>query len=923
MTSQESAPNLTVQAEEPLEGLLLEDKSKFKTCSQIGFYRRQKLLHPDQSPYLAQLDTLKMENGIATLNILHQRTKVPLQLQVIAVEGNIVRLKIKELSPLKPRYEVPDVLVKEPTTGRFNILLQETETVVLEHPSGTSKVHIHSQPFSIMVTQEDEALFGINSQGFLYFEHLRLPPEKREPAETDTKVQSDKSEDVFGLWKEKFGDFVDVKAHGPSSVGLDFTLYGFENVYGLPEHADIHCLKDTGENEAYRLYNLDVFGYRVFDKMGTYGSVPLLLAHKPSYTCGIFWLNASETLVEINSKAALQSQLQSNSPDIRKQKAVPKMDIRWMSESGIVDVFLLLGPMPQNVFNQYAQLTGTQILPPLFSLGYHQCRWNYEDEADVEAVDSGFDEHNIPYDVIWLDIEHTDGKRYFTWDPDRFPGPVKMQKKLREKRRKLVVISDPHIKVDPNYTLYAEAKERGYFVKDREIQNFEGSCWPGVSSYIDFTNPAAREWYSSQFSLEKYKNATDILFVWNDMNEPSVFDAPEMTMPKDAVHHQGWEHRDLHNLYGFYQMLYSQQMSTSDGLIQRSGGKERPFVLTRSFFAGSQRYGAVWTGDNKAEWEYLKISVPMLLSLSVTGIAFCGADVGGFVGDPDPELLVRWYQAGSFQPFFRGHAMQGTKRREPWLFGEENTLLIRKAIKERYTLLPYWYLLFYRAYRKAELVMRPLWVEFSKYQDAFALESQYMLGNALLVAPVLDSGVKSIDVLFPGAGEYWYDFRTYMLVKGPHRQKMAVTLEEIPVFQRGGSIIPMRTAVGKSTAWMGSSPYELHVALDRKGLAVGELYVDDGYSLQYLHEHMYSHRRFTFSRNVLSSSSADKEGRYAVDCILEKVYIIGLKKSPSKVTAHCSGGKKPMEFTYNNQLCLLSLENLSLQVCADWEIHIV
>ncbi|PIO38135.1 hypothetical protein AB205_0094650, partial [Aquarana catesbeiana] len=154
------------------------------------------------------------------------------------------------------------------------------------------------------------------------------------------------------------------------------------------------------------------------------------------------------------------------------------MDIRWMSESGIVDVFLLLGPMPQNVFNQYAQLTGTQILPPLFSLGYHQCRWNYEDEADVEAVDSGFDEHNIPYDVFWLDIEHTDGKRYFTWDPDRFPDPVKMQNKLREKRRKLVVISDPHIKVDPNYTLYAEANERGYFVKDREMQNFEGSCWP-------------------------------------------------------------------------------------------------------------------------------------------------------------------------------------------------------------------------------------------------------------------------------------------------------------------------------------------------------------------------------------------------------------------------------------------------------------
>ncbi|CAJ0920474.1 unnamed protein product [Ranitomeya imitator] len=199
-------------------------------------------------------------------------------------------------------------------------------------------------------------------------------------------------------------------------------------------------------------------------------------------------------------------------------------------------------------------ISGTQMFPPLFSLGYHQCRWNYEDEADVEAVDSGFDDNNIPYDVIWLDIEHTDGKRYFTWDPETFPNPVKMQERLQEKRRKLVVISDPHIKVDPKYPIYKEAKEKGYFVKNVIGQDFEGNCWPGVSSYLDFTNPAVREWYSSQFSFDKYKDSTDVLFIWNDMNEPSVFESPEGTMPKDAVHHQGWDHRDLHNLYGFYQV---------------------------------------------------------------------------------------------------------------------------------------------------------------------------------------------------------------------------------------------------------------------------------------------------------------------------------------------------------------------------------
>ncbi|XP_075048690.1 neutral alpha-glucosidase C [Mixophyes fleayi] len=917
MSSQESAAPQGSESNDPLAGVFLEDKNKFKTCSQIGFYRRQKLFRPDQSPYLAQLSTLKVEKGIVTFNIIHQETKVTLQVQVIAIEGKILRLKINDVLPLKHRFEVPDVLVKEPTTEWLNISQQETGSVVLECPSASSKVHITAQPFSILITQEGKALIGVNSQGLLYFDHLPSPPPRSELGEKDTEVPHHSSEDVFGLWKEEFENDLDINLNG-LSVGLDFTLHGFEYVYGLPEHADTHQLKTTGENEAYRLYNLDVFGYPIYDKMGIYGSVPLLLAHKPLHTCGIFWLNASDTLVEIHSKADLQSHLRTAAPDIRKLRAVPNVDVRWMSESGIVDVFLLLGPTPLDVFKQYVQLTGSQTFPPRFSLGYHQCRWNYEDEADVEAVDSGFDEHNIPYDVIWLDIEHTDGKRYFTWDQERFPNPVKMQEKLREKRRKLVVISDPHIKVDPNYILYTEAKEKEYFVKDRNGRDYEGSCWPGVSNYLDFTNPDAREWYSSQFSLDKYKNSTDILFVWNDMNEPAVFKSPEGTMPKHAVHHQGWKHRDVHNLYGFYQ-----QMSTSEGLIRRSGGKERPFVLTRSFFAGSQRYGAVWTGDNKAEWGYLKISVPMLLTLSVTGISFCGADVGGFVGDPDPELIVRWYQAGSFQPFFRGHAMQDTKRREPWLFGDDNCRLIRRAIEERYTLLPYWYMLFYRTHLFAEPVMRPLWVEFPKCPDAFEVENQYMLGNALLVAPVLDPGVTSIDVFFPGPGEYWYNYRKYKRVKGSQRQKVDVTLEEIPVYQRGGSIISLHSVTGKSTGWMDGSPYRLQVALDNKGSAVGELYIDDGHSLKYLHEHMFSYRRFTFARNVLYSRSADNLGRYPVDSILEKVHVMGIKRSPTEVTVHSTGGeRRKVNFSYNKGLCFLCLENLSLGVCSDWEIHI-
>ncbi|XP_063295320.1 neutral alpha-glucosidase C [Pelobates fuscus] len=915
MSSMESAP-LPPQASEAddiIQGVLTENKSKFKTPNQIGFYRRQKLLLPGQSLYHAQLDTFKIDDAGASLKIIHQDTNVPYQLQVIALKGGIVRLKIKEFSPLKTRYEVSDVLIKETATERFSVSKQESDNVVLDYQNGLYKLHIAAHPFSVTVTQEEKALLSINSQGLLYFESGVSSPPGSVATEGDIDAPQDSSKEEFGLWKEESGD------RSLTSVGLDFSLHGFEHVYGIPEHADTHRLQDCGDSEVYRLYNLDVFGYSVCNKMGIYGSVPLLLAHKPSHTCGIFWLNSSETMVETHYKAALQTEFSQAAPVTRKKKAVPMVDVRWMSESGIVDVFLLLGPAPQDVFNQYAQLTGTQAFPTRFSLGYHQCRWNYEDEADVEAVDSGFDEHHIPYDVIWLDIEHTDGKRYFTWDPVKFSDPLQMQKKLQEKKRKLVVISDPHIKVDPNYSLYAEAKEKGFFVKDRNGEDFVGTCWPGSSSYLDFTNPAVRDWYSSQFALDAYKGSTDALFVWNDMNEPSVFESPEMTMPKYAVHHLSWEHRDVHNLYGFYQ-----QMSTSEGLIRRSGGQERPFVLTRSFFAGSQRYGAVWTGDNKAEWEYLKISIPMLLSLSVAGISFCGADIGGFVGDPEPELLVRWYQAGSFQPFFRAHAIRDSKRREPWLFGEGNTLLIRNSIEERYTLLPYLYLLFYRAHVSAELVMRPFWVEFPKNPETFGVETQYMLGSALMVAPVLVPGVSSLDVLFPGPKELWYNFRNYKCIKGQRKQKVGVTLDEIPVYQRGGSIIPMHTAVGKSTGWMEETPYKLHVALNSKGSASGELYVDDGHSFKYQHDRMFIYRHFTFQKNVLSCKSAKNTGHFSRECILKKVLVMGLKKMPSEVNIISPGKEKTqVTFTYSHKLGLLTMESLSLDASADWEIHIV
>uniref|UniRef100_A0AAR2JHA8 Glycoside hydrolase family 31 N-terminal domain-containing protein n=1 Tax=Pygocentrus nattereri TaxID=42514 RepID=A0AAR2JHA8_PYGNA len=645
----------------------------------------------------------------------------------------------------------------------------------------------------------------------------------------DSLISQDE-EDPLGLWQENFKQFRDIKANGPSSVGIDLSLHGFTNVYGLPEHADSLRLKDTSGSEPYRLYNLDVFGYKINRRLGLYGSVPLLVAHKPDRTLGVFWLNASETLVDLQYSNHEEGD---NGPTVKWSRLSPETNVSWVSESGQIDCFLLLGPSPAQVFSQYAQLTGYQALPPLFSLGYHQCRWSYDDEEDVKSVDAGFDLHAIPYDVIWLDIDHTERKRYFTWDSKLFPNPIDMQLHLQRKKRKLVVINDPHIKADPHWPFFFAARDGHHFVNDRDGNVYYGTCWPGNSCYLDFSSSRTRSWYASQFSFDKYKGSTESLFVWNDMNEPSVFNGPEQTMPKDAVHCGGWEHRDLHNLYGFFQ-----HMATVEGLITRSGGLERPFVLSRSFFAGSQRMGAIWTGDNIATWEYLKISIPMLLSLSITGIHFSGADVGGFWQDPDPELLVRWYQAGALQPFFRGHSAKQTKRREPWLFGDTVTSAVRSAIQQRYYLLPYWYTLFHLAHTSA---LPPLWVEFPKETETFIMDNQYMIGSALLACPVTDPGVTEVKVFLPGSDEVSLKFY------GGGTLTLPVTLETVPLFQRGGTVVSRRTGCGSCTAELQLHPFTLTVALASEGNAEGMLYLDDGHSFNYRDKKQFSLRTFTFS----------------------------------------------------------------------------
>ncbi|KAK8958859.1 hypothetical protein KSP40_PGU017840 [Platanthera guangdongensis] len=847
-------------------------KDEFRNCDQTPFCKRARSRTPHSLPHFTLSDP-SISDGHLTARLLQSISSSdndsaagdaprPLLLRLSVYQGGILRLKIDEdhsdpSAPSKKRFEVPDVVLPDFEDRRLwlsrfsfsddgstsSVYLSEDFEAILRH-----------NPFEVQVRRKgsNDPSISLNSHGLFDFEQLR---EKKE------------GED----WEERFRGHTDSRPYGPQSISFDVSFHGAEFVYGIPEHASnslaLRPTRGPGveHSEPYRLFNLDVFEYIHDSPFGIYGSIPFMLSHGVKSSSGFFWLNAAEMQIDVLAPGW----------DDAAATGKGRIDTFWMSEAGIVDTFFFVGPRSKDVIQQYASVTGTLAMPQEFAIAYHQCRWNYRDEEDVASVDAGFDEHDIPYDVLWLDIEHTDGKKYFTWDKVLFPNPEEMQKKLFSKGRRMVTIVDPHIKRDDSYYVHKEATDKGYYVKDASGKDFDGWCWSGSSSYPDTLNPEVREWWSEKFSLKNYGGSTPSLYIWNDMNEPSVFNGPEISMPRDALHLGGVEHRELHNAYGYYF-----HMATADGLLKRGNVKDRPFVLSRAFFAGSQRHGAIWTGDNSADWDHLKSSVPMILTLGLTGMSFSGADIGGFFGNPEPELLVRWYQLGAYYPFFRAHAHHDTKRREPWLFGEQKTALIREAIHTRYSLLPYYYSLFRKASASGVPILRPLWLEFPEDKETFDNSEAFMIGESILVQGIYEEGQKSVSVYLPGE-QSWYSMRNGAAYAGGQAHKLDVFEDSIPSFQRAGSIVPRKYRFRRSTTQMTNDPYTLVIALNSSLAAEGELYIDDGRSYDFEHG-AYIHRRFVFSNGRLTSSSIDLAAaspreKFSSSCTVERIILLGMR----------------------------------------------
>ena len=481
--------------------------------------------------------------------------------------------------------------------------------------------------------------------------------------------------------------------------------------------------------------------------------------------------------------------------------------------------YVFAGPSMKDVLEAYTFVTGRMSLPPIWALGHHQCRWYDYGEADVVRIGKQYREREIPCDVLWLDIEYMNGYRVFTWNTDKFPDLPGMLAKLGQDKLRVITIVDPGVKFEPGYAVFDEGLAKNLFCKTEAGNTYVGQVWPGRTAFPDFSKPEARAWWGE---LNARHVASGIAGIWNDMNEPATGQVPpfQMRFDRDGANHP---HERFHNQYGLLMA-----MATHEGLLAAEPSL-RTFILSRAGFSGIQRYAAQWLGDNCAEWSHLAMSIPMTAGMGVSGQAFIGGDIPGFMSSPSAELAARWTQYGALTPFCRYHSERSEPDKYPWSFGPGMEKLARHALHLRYRLLPYIYSAFVMASETGAPVQRPFVFDFQNDRQAWETDDAYLFGEALLVAPVMEAGCTARHVYLPPGS--WVDFYTGERHAGAQFITASAPADRIPLFERGGYVIPLYERAPLST--MGHYPelLELHVIVpDEDGETRSLLQEDDGLS---------------------------------------------------------------------------------------------
>lgn len=467
----------------------------------------------------------------------------------------------------------------------------------------------------------------------------------------------------------------------------------------------------------------------------------------------------------------------------------------FWADGGEMNYYFFYGPTVSEVVTSYTDLTGKPELPPLWALGFHQCKWSYYPEKKVKEITKKFRKLKIPCDAIYLDIDYMDGFRCFTWNKSYFPDPKRMVDELTEDGFKTVVIIDPGIKIDKDYWVYQEALENDYFCKRADGPYMKGKVWPGECNFPDYTNPEVREWWAGLF--KELIADVGVKGVWNDMNEPAVMEVPTKTFPLDVRHDYDGHpcsHRKAHNVYGM-QMA----RATYEG-VKKFAFPKRPFVITRSAYSGAQRYTSSWTGDNVATWEHLWIANVQVLRMCMSGMSFTGTDIGGFAEQPTGELFARWIQLGVFHPFCRVHSSGDHGEQEPWSFDEEVLKITRKFIELRYQLLPYLYTMFWQYAEEGVPMLKSL-----IYYDQDDLSTHYrndefVFGEHILVCPIMEPNAKGRRMYLPRGN--WYNYWTDEIVAGGKEAWVVADIDKIPLFVKEGAVIPkypVQQYVGEKT----------------------------------------------------------------------------------------------------------------------------
>jgi len=652
--------------------------------------------------------------------------------------------------------------------------------------------------------------------------------------------------------------------------------------------------------QSYTLWNTDIGPQESVDPL--YKAIPFVLAINGTHSYGIFLDNTWRTWFDFGKQA--------------------RDAYAFGAEGGPLDYYFIYGPSPKQIVESYAYLTGKPPLPPLWALGFQQSRYSYTPEPKLREIAARLRTDRIPSDVVYLDIDYQDRNRPFTVDAKTFPNFPELVSDLRKQHFRLVNITDLHIAHAANqgYMPYDSGHAGDHFVKKADGNEFVGIVWPGPAVFPDFTRAQSREWWGNLYQ-EFVKDG--VAGFWNDMNEPSVFDGPGKTMPLDNVHRieepgftpRTATHAEIHNIVGL-----ENARATYEGLLKLRPD-ERPFVLTRATYAGGQRYGFTWTGDNSATWNHLRLATQMVLNLGVSGVPFVGADVGGFNGSPSSDLLTRWVELAAFSPFYRDHSEKGSLPHELWVNGPEQEAIRRHYVETRYRLLPYIYSLAEESSRTGLPLMRPIFLEFP---EIFApsgpgfdhLDTEFLLGRGLLIAPP-PFGEMMDDYILALPKGAWFDFWTGERMpasasasppiaetltakpgrKFPELHKIHPKLDTMPVYVRGGSILPIQPLI-QNTEETPRGPLELRVFPGPD--CQGTIYLDDGHTFEYQHG-QYLRQNFTCEADSksLRLTFHAREGSYAAWWKFVEVVVYDWPSA--RAEAKITGSAYPLKTTYDSR----------------------